>query len=750
MKTSWDQLIFDSIPTSRNGLYYANQEICLAIKNNPVGYYIYTKKSSYKDNRYKIGQTTKGLSRIKVQASEDEIIIIIGWIASDQAFISGSDQKIHEYLHKQQKCDWIYKLDPKSAPGKEWSRFSNNNPEEIWRDYLGNNISKTDLELTIWQMESLDKILSFLADDKKTIMAELAARHGKTTLYLSLLSLHDSQVMVVGSYYLTALSSFKKEITLYNQFSNFKVLDLSDSNFKKNFDSAIISKNKIVVIASLCGSEIVNSNSTYIENFKNKIIVIDEADYGAHTDKVLPLVNRLSCSSPIILTTGTNTERAQSKHKIDAFLSCSYFDMLLMKDTKERIENKIINSKYNRAHEFEKKLSQVKFYRFDWSVFVPLLDNNEKDLNPSFTKASVDVQKNHGLWHGLYRSLIGENINVNANDYSLFNFLEEPPQSIIQFVNMNKKEQEKLYKIANPILNEFYDVCIVNGNNVRGKDCEEYIKNKIRLAKKHGKHVWIIASQMCQRSFSIPDINVSILSYDKGEQGANIQKMSRTLTAGSNKQTGNIISLSIDGNRDEKITPMILDTAKKLANRENLDIVTSIRKVLKSLPIFQMGGDGYLVQLKADDYAKELFSSSNSNHLIINKNRLMTFSENDSSYLILMDLDITEIEKNKSEISFSKGKTFLNPESKISSVKDKNVINEMRIRLNNIVDRINYCVKEISKTYGTINYNQFINLLNKNCFIRESIGLKLNDFETLINEDYIDKSLLSMLIECGI
>ncbi len=128
----------------------------------------------------------------------------------------------------------------------------------------------------------------------------------------------------------------------------------------------------------------------------------------------------------------------------------------------------------------------------------------------------------------------------------------------------------------------------------------------------------------------------------------------------------------------------------------------------------------------------------------------MTFSENDSSYSILMDLDITEIEKNKSEISFSKGKTFLNPESKISSVKDKNVINEMRIRLNNIVDRINYCVKEISKSYGTIDYNQFINLFNKNCFIRESIGLKLNDFETLINEDYIDKSLLSMLIECGI
>ena len=749
MKTSWENIIFFAVPTSRNGLYYLNEEIANAIKNNPVGFYIYTKESSYRDNRYKVGQTINGLSRIKIQASADESIVIVGWIPSECARISGYDQFVHEELHKQGKCDWLHKLDPKSAPGKEWSRFPEDNPEQIWSSYLEGKVTKVDLELSAWQMEGIDQIFSFLSEGKKKIMAEWAARFGKTSAYLALFSLHEAQVMVVGAYYLSSFNSFENEIKKYNQFNNFKVLDLSDSNFKQKFEQSVSCGDKVVVLASLCGGKNNEINSSYIQNFKNKIVVIDEADYGAHTKNVLPLVEKLGESAPIILTTGTNVERAAKEHKIDALVRYSYFDMLLMRDLKEKIKNVEILEKYKRACEYEKKLPLVNFYRLDWSPFVELTDDEDFNLNPSFAKASKDVQKCHGYWSALIRSLIGEHKNVDANEYSLFNCISEDPQSVIMFVNMNKPQQSKLSKIAKSILNEFYDVYVVNGDEVKGnKFAEEYVQDKIRIAKERGKNVWIIASQMCQRSFSIPDINVALLCYDNGDKGATVQRMSRALTAGSNKKTGHIVSLSIDGNRDEKVTSMIMDTAKKLAEHEDIDIVQALRKVMKTLPIFQMDRNGELVELKVDEYSKEIFDSSNSHRLVVNKDRLMSMTEDDLSYSILMDIDVSKLKKEKQIVSLQKGKTFQPAPTKSKTPFEKSVIDEMKTKLNNIVDKTNYCIKEIRKNREKIDYETFVNLLNESRFVQESIGINYFEFTVLVNDNLISKSLISILIGC--
>ena len=67
-------------------------------------------------------------------------------------------------------------------------------------------------------------------------MAELAARFGKTTTYLSLLEKAPSKVMVNGSYVLTVSSSFKKECRRFSQFSNMEFLELNSLTFKEDFD----------------------------------------------------------------------------------------------------------------------------------------------------------------------------------------------------------------------------------------------------------------------------------------------------------------------------------------------------------------------------------------------------------------------------------------------------------------------------------------------------------------------------------
>jgi hypothetical protein len=337
---------------------------------------------------------------------------------------------------------------------------------------------------------------------------------------------------------------------------------------------------------------------------------------------------------------------------------------------------------------------------------------------------------------------------MDANDYSLANCIEGDAKSVIQFVSMENKEMKYLESVARTILGEFYDVHIINGDVVKGEDAEQFVNDKIRIAEQNNKQVWIIASQMCQRSFSIPEINVVLLTYDNGDAGATVQKMSRALTAGNEEKIGHIISLSINGNRDDKIAPMILDAAKKVAEHENIDIVTALKKVMKTTPIFQMGEDGYNMQLDPDDYSKEVFSSSNSHRIMINNDRL-TYE----GFLDSIDCDSSSVEKAKVSVDFKGGKTFIPSESERESTKteksnNQKLIDERRNKLNKILDSAVYCLQEIRKHQGKINYESFVNILNTNRFVADSIGVTADQFDRLIQERYIDLSLLSMYVEC--
>jgi hypothetical protein len=750
-RLSWDQLFQNAIPSSKKGVLYANKQIEELIKLNPIGFYQYTKESEYNKQTYKCGQSgVNVLERISDQRgpSEREPFLIVGFVPSDLALKGSEDQRILNELHDQEKCTWCHRLNPNDTT-KEWAIYPNDNPEEIWIDYLKNDIKKRDAKLTISQLEALDKFISLLGEDKKKIMAELAARFGKTLLYLALFGQLKEKVMVVGSYYLTALSSFKKECYLYEQFSNFVVLDLYSDTFQSDFSYNLSKGKKIVVVVSLCGDKTVNSlrndNARFLSKFSDKITVIDEADYGAHTKNCVPFVNLIGKGAPIILTTGTNSERAKGQHNdIDAFFRVTYLDMLMKASMSSKLVNEI---KYDRAVEFEKNLAQVRFYRYSWESFVQCLDKHELKYNPSFTKASKNVSKNQGFWIGLYKSLIGVSPITDANDYCLSNCIEVEPNCVMQFVSMTNAQMEKLGSLSKSILNTLYEVVVVNGNGVKGEYAEQYVKDAIRSARMKGKKVWIIASQMCQRSFSIPEINVVLLTYDNGEVGATVQRMSRALTAGNITKVGHIISLSIDGNRDDKIAPMILDAAKQVAEHEGIDIVTALKKVMKSTPIFQMGENGYNLELNPDDYAREIFSSSSSHRIMMNNDRLMY-----DGCLDEIDFDTTEKQEQlKAENDFKKGKTNLesNVKSERSeSIEKQTIINQRRNKLKQITDRTAYCVKEIRKHKKDMNLDTFVQLVETNTFVSKSIGVTPQEFRLLIEQKYIDHSLLSMYVGC--
>jgi hypothetical protein len=140
-----------------------------------------------------------------------------------------------------------------------------------------------------------------------------------------------------------------------------------------------------------------------------------------------------------------------------------------------------------------------------------------------------------------------------------------------------------------------------NGRKITNRNAERAVKEIVE----QGRPTLIIAAQMAQRSFSIPEITELYLAYDKGENGATLQKMSRTLTPGDIGKVGRIFSLSFDPNRDDKFDAMIIETAQNLVKRgETKSLREAMSNVLGTMDIWKCTPDG-AIKISSDDYLKE-------------------------------------------------------------------------------------------------------------------------------------------------
>lgn len=326
MKLDWEEFTSNKVKVGR-GIYALNEGVADDIANNKVAFYIWTTARYYLENYYKGGQTVQGLKRF-CDATIGDAIVIVGWIPSDLARTPKYDQKIHKEHHDAGKATWLYKQDPNSSPGIEFSHYPDDNPVDLWRSELEKSIIRRELKLTKWQIEVLEWIGNQIDAGKKSIMAELAARFGKTLLYLVLHHLLENRVMIVCSYYLSSFNSFKDEFYRYTLFENWIFLDASSEDFEQKYSEALNTNFKIVVFASLCGSSNVDKNSSLLKDFDSKFVVTDEADYGAHTERSTKILNKIVGNSVHIRTTGTDSDRASRAETPDAFIGYSYQDML--------------------------------------------------------------------------------------------------------------------------------------------------------------------------------------------------------------------------------------------------------------------------------------------------------------------------------------------------------------------------------------------------------------------------------------
>lgn len=132
---------------------------------------------------------------------------------------------------------------------------------------------------------------------------------------------------------------------------------------------------------------------------------------------------------------------------------------------------------------------------------------------------------------------------------------------------------------------------IINGIKFKNSNAQPEILKMLADCAEKNQDVLIVAANMGQRSFSIPGLGAVYLCYDKGQEGATRQKLSRALTSDTLDKVGRIVTCSFDPNRDDKIDSEIIATTDNIADRKGTPWFETLKYVL-STPIYNFSESG--------------------------------------------------------------------------------------------------------------------------------------------------------------
>jgi hypothetical protein len=414
----------------------------------------------------------------------------------------------------------------------------------------------------------------------------------------------------------------------------------------------------------------------------------------------------------------------------------------------------------------ENRLAQVRGYEFDWSPYASALTDLERpEDQPSWIKAITDVAKAEGLWRGFYESLIGRTSGklrgTDAADFALNHLVNDTVTGVMQFLPANSTNEQslKVVDIAQSLLPDWI-VVPLNGNaDATNEDAEAIVKDHAKQATIEGKRgVWVISQGMGARSFSVPEINVVLLTYDNGSLGATVQRMSRCLTAGSPDKIGHIISFSIDGNRSDNIAAMALDTALKAAREAGDDLETVLRRVRRTIPIFDLDENGDCVSIADDEYLNRAMSLTAARRLVVNRQALLevTYGDADALRSLLAALP-TQLERlGYKEVPFDLGDCFL--DGRIVDRQNREIdeetlqrrlLQEIQRKLAVLTERMGYLVYFLPDL-SSVTLDRVIQFVYSDQSIfhdfHDTFGVTPSDLQWLLDKRLINREILELVM----
>ena len=241
-----------------------------------------------------------------------------------------------------------------------------------------------------------------------------------------------------------------------------------------------------------------------------------------------------------------------------------------------------------------------------------VLDNGaDEELLPSWTKFGAEPLKAKGFFTYTLQAIFeGKHDSLELDiDYQTRNIADRRVAMMFISSATNKNLMD-ITKIAQQALPNYTVITLcgdkdnrINGQKITNRNSEQMVKEVIEG---NNKSILILSNQMASRSFSIPEITELYLAFDNGDNGATTQKMSRTLTPSDENKVGKVFSLSFDSNRDDKFDAMVMEAAIKV-KKTGESIISAMRRVLKSLDIFECTEDG-AVKFDESSFIKDAMS----------------------------------------------------------------------------------------------------------------------------------------------
>jgi hypothetical protein len=271
----------------------------------------------------------------------------------------------------------------------------------------------------------------------------------------------------------------------------------------------------------------------------------------------------------------------------------------------------------------------VEFYQMNLASVVEIARTAEPDafiedgiFLPSWSKFAAYPVKAKGFFTNMLQAVFldtGKASDPSLNiDYQTGRKAKEGIKVAMMFLpgSTTNANLQEIKPIAEQALRGFQIVLVSGAEEITNATAEREVKEAIEIAEKQDQHVLILSAGMAQRSFSIPQITELYLAYDTGDNGATIQKMSRTLTPHKMGKIGRVISLSFDPNRDDKFDSMLIETAQNYkANKGSPDLKTALRDVLRTVDIFKCQADGR-VNVEVDEYLESALARNSVDRLV--------------------------------------------------------------------------------------------------------------------------------------
>lgn len=318
----------------------------------------------------------------------------------------------------------------------------------------------------------------------------------------------------------------------------------------------------------------------------------------------------------------------------------------------------------------------VAFYQMNLASIVELARTAEPEafvqdgiFLPSWSKAVANPVKAKGFFTNMFQAVFegkGGDDSLNV-DYQTGRRAKEGIKVAMMFLpgSTTNANLQEIKPIAEQALRGFKVVLVSGAEDMTNATAEREVKDAIEVAEKNNQHVLILSAGMAQRSFSIPQITELYLAYDTGDNGATIQKMSRTLTPHKAGKTGRVISLSFDPNRDDKFDAIIIETAQNYKRNHNIPCLKqATRDVLRTVDIFKCQPDG-AVKIEIDDYLEEALARKSIDRVIGKVAPINELSREEITALASGNVDVFRAARQQAA---ARGKTSINVAKKSKGV----------------------------------------------------------------------------------